>query len=158
MAHTRELEVSTSGEVEVVDLTEQLREVVAGAGVDGGLATIFVTGSTAAITTIEHEPGLAEEDLPEALARLFPRHGDPVVVPGGQESEAGPEVARLDYGHERRWGDGNGHSHVRASFLGPSLTVPVVDGEPTLGTWQQVVLVELDNKPRDRRVVVQVTG
>ena len=133
--------VRTKGEVHVVDLTEEVRRRVRASGVQEGLACVFVAGSTAAITTLEFEPGLAEEDLPQALERLFPRHGQ-----------------GLDYGHERAWHDGNGHSHVRAAFLGPSLTVPVSDGAPVLGTWQQVVLVELDTKPRERRVVVQIVG
>lgn len=133
--------VRTRGEVQVVDLTDEVRKRVRESGVREGIACVFVVGSTAAVTTLEFEPGLAEEDLPNALDRLFPRHG-----------------AGVEYGHERMWRDGNGHSHVRAAFLGPSLTVPVVGGEPVLGTWQQVVLVELDNKPRERRVVVQVVG
>lgn len=140
-AHTEKLSVSTGGEVEIVDLSDRVREVVRGSDVEEGQVLVFVDGSTAAITTIEHEPGLVEEDLPNALDRLFPRHGEGV-----------------EYGHQRRWQDGNGHSHVRASFIGPDLTVPVLGGEPVLGRWQQVVLVELDNKPRDRSVFVQVTG
>lgn len=136
-----EIRVKTKGEVQVVDLTREVAERVRASGVRDGLACVFVTGSTAAITTLEYEPGLTEEDLPAALDRLFPRHGEGV-----------------EYGHERMWHDGNGHSHVRAAFLGPSLTVPVVEGALTLGQWQQIVLVELDNKPRDRRVLVQVVG
>jgi secondary thiamine-phosphate synthase enzyme len=141
MVHTAALHLETEGEVEILDVSDELTREVREADVDEGLATVFVTGSTGAITTIEHEPGLVEEDMPEALDRLFPRHGEGVR-----------------YGHERRWGDGNGHSHVRASFIGPSLTVPVVDGAPELGTWQQVVFVELDNEPRDREILVHVVG
>ncbi|MGQ0534610.1 MAG: secondary thiamine-phosphate synthase enzyme YjbQ [Methanobacteriota archaeon] len=137
-----EIRVKTKGEVEVVDLTAKVRERVRAAGVDEGLACVFVAGSTAAVTTLEFEPGLAEQDLPSALDRLFPRHGSDGV----------------EYGHERAWHDGNGHSHVRAAFLGPSVTVPIVAGDLVLGEWQQIVLVELDNKPRERRVLVQVTG
>lgn len=136
--HGAELRFRTGGEVEVRDLTGELARVVGESGVATGQALLFTTSSTSAITVIEHEPGLVEEDLPAALERLFPRG--------------------LDYGHERRWHDGNGHSHVRATFLKPDLVVPVTEGEPDLGTWQQVVFVELDNKPRDRRVVVRVWG
>lgn len=136
-----EFTVKTKGEVQVVDLTPQVRAKVEASGVREGLACVFVAHSTCAITTIEHEPGLTGEDLPKALDRLFPRHGH-----------------GLEYGHERAWGDGNGHSHIRAAFLGPSVTLPVVDGEVVLGTWQQVVLVELDPRPRERRVLVQVVG
>ena len=125
----------------VVDLTPEVRARVRASGVREGLACVFVAHSTAAVTTLEFEPGLAEEDLPAALERLFPEHGK-----------------ELRYAHERAWQDGNGHSHIRAAFLGPSVTIPVVAGELTLGTWQQVVLVELDKGPRERSVVVQVVG
>lgn len=133
--------MQTKGEVQVVDLTDDVHHAVEASGVREGLACVFVVGSTAAIIALEAEPGLTDEDLPKALDRLFPRHGQ-----------------GLSYGHERAWQDGNGHSHVRASFLGPSLTIPVTQGKLALGTWQQVVLVELDNKPRERRVVIQVLG
>jgi secondary thiamine-phosphate synthase enzyme len=106
--HTADLELSTKGEVEIADLTDRLREVVRESGVATGQCLLFTVSSTSAITVIEHEPGLLR-DLPEALDRLFPRHGEGVM-----------------YGHEEAWHDGNGHSHVRAAFLGPSLTVPVV--------------------------------
>ena len=137
----QEFRVRTKGEVQVVDLTPEVRAKVQASGVREGLACVFVAHSTCAVTTLEFEPGLAEEDLPKALDRLFPRHGQ-----------------GLQYGQERAWHDGNGHSHVRAAFLGPSLTIPVHEGQPVLGTWQQVVLVELDPGPRERRVVVQVVG
>ncbi|MCA1812323.1 MAG: secondary thiamine-phosphate synthase enzyme YjbQ [Halobacteriales archaeon] len=133
--------VRTKGEVHVLDLTPEVRKRVVASGVREGIACVFVAHSTCAITTLEFEPGLAEEDVPNALDRLFPRHG-----PG------------LQYGHERAWHDGNGHSHVRAAFLGPSVTLPVSDGQPVLGTWQQVVLVELDPHPRERTVCLQVVG
>jgi secondary thiamine-phosphate synthase enzyme len=110
---------------------------VSSAGLDAGVATVFVTGSTAGITTIEFEPG-AVADLDRAFERVAPRRGD--------------------YAHHLRWGDDNGSSHVRAAVLGPSLTIPVVGGRPVLGTWQQVVLVEFDTGPRDRHVVIQVMG
>lgn len=131
------IRVSTKARDEILDITQQVQRIVSDSGLENGLACVFVAGSTAAITTVEHEPGLVA-DLQQAMERLYPRD--------------------IDYEHHRRWGDGNGHSHVRASFLGPSLTVPVVDGRLQLGTWQQIVFMELDNKPRTRDVLVQVIG
>jgi len=119
------------------DLTGGVAGAVAETGVTDGIVTVFVPGATAAITTIEFEPGL-RRDFPEAMERFAPRD--------------------LRYLHDESWHDGNGHSHVRASALGPSLTVPVAAGVPVLGTWQQIVLVDFDNRPRDRRVVVTVLG
>lgn len=129
--------LKTSAKDEVVDLTGKVQDIVSGSKVRDGLACVFVPGSTAAVTTVEHEPGLVA-DLQEALERLYPKG--------------------IDYGHHQRWGDGNGHSHVRASFVGPSLTVPVADGRLVLGTWQQIVFMEFDNKPRTRELVVQIVG
>jgi secondary thiamine-phosphate synthase enzyme len=134
---TREFEVATSKEGEVIDVTGKLEEAVGGCGLSKGLATVFVVGSTAAVTTIEYEPGLVK-DFPAMLERVAPRGAA--------------------YEHQRRWHDGNGHSHVKASLVGPSLSVPFVGGAPVLGEWQQVVLVELDVRPRARRVVVQLVG
>ncbi len=136
--HTETLHLSTRPGPQPIDITREVTTAVARSGIADGLACVFTPSSTSAILTNEFEPGLMEEDLPAALERLFPE--------------------RIDYGHEKRWGDGNGHSHVRATFLGPSLTVPVVDGKLALGTWQQVVFLELDNKPRHREVLVQVVG
>lgn len=130
--------LSTKRGPQALDITREVTQAVAKSKILTGLACIFTPSSTSAILTNEFEPGLMEEDIPAALERLFPE--------------------RLDYGHEKRWGDGNGHSHVRASFLGPSLTVPIVDGKLALGEWQQVVFLELDNKPRRRQVIVQVVG
>lgn len=129
--------VRTEAEDEVVDITREVQEAVSGSGVANGLACVFVAGSTAALTTVEYEPGLVS-DLHDAMDRLYPKD--------------------IGYEHHRRWGDGNGHSHVRASMLGPSLTVPVVDGRLLLGTWQQIVFMEFDNKPRTREIAVQVVG
>jgi len=137
-AHSETLELATKRGPHALDITREVTAAVARAKIRTGLACIFTPSSTSAILTNEFEPGLMEEDIPAALERLFPEG--------------------LDYGHEKRWGDGNGHSHVRAIFLGPSLTVPVVDGQLALGTWQQVVFLELDNKPRRREVLVQVVG
>jgi secondary thiamine-phosphate synthase enzyme len=119
------------------DLTEDVSNCLARCGVSEGTVTVFVPGSTAGITTIEYEPGLIR-DFPAAMDRFAPRD--------------------LTYHHDETWHDGNGHSHVRASALGPSLTVPAAAGRLVLGTWQQIVLVDFDNRPRDRRVVVTVIG
>ena len=132
---TKTLEFNTSGEGEVIDLTERVREAVRESGVLNGTATVFVPGSTGAVTTIE--PGL-KKDIMNILERIAPRD--------------------LYYEHEKMWHDHNGHSHVRASLIGPSLTVPIVEGELILGTWQQIVFLELDVRSRRRRVVVQVMG
>jgi secondary thiamine-phosphate synthase enzyme len=134
---TKELHFNTGGEVELIDITEKVNSKLTESGIADGTVTIFVPGSTGAVTTIEYEPGLVK-DLPDALERLFPRG--------------------IVYQHELRWHDGNGHSHVRASFLGPSLTVPFRNSKMLLGTWQQVVFIELDNKRRSRRVILQILG
>ena len=127
----------TSAKDEIIEITGNVQDIVSKSGIDNGLACIFVAGSTAAVTTVEFEPGLVK-DLKEAMDRLYPRG--------------------IDYEHHRRWGDGNGHSHVRAALVGPSLTVPIVDGRLLLGTWQQIVFLEFDNKPRSREVAVQIVG
>ncbi len=137
MVTHREIRVSTVGQDDLIDLTDDVAAVVASTGVMDGVVVAFVVGSTAAVTTIEFEPGLAH-DLPAALELIAPRHGH--------------------YEHEARWHDDNGHSHVRASLIGPSLTIPLVKGKLTLGTWQQVVLFECDTRPRERTVIVQVLG
>jgi secondary thiamine-phosphate synthase enzyme len=134
---TKELHFDTQGEVEIVDITEKVNRELRASDIEAGIVTIFVPGATGAVTTIEYEPGLLE-DLPTALERLFPKG--------------------IAYEHEYRWHDGNGHSHVRASFLGPSLTVPFKDKTLLLGTWQQIVFIELDNKRRSRRIILQILG
>lgn len=137
MVHTQRLTIRTSGQGDAHDLTDRVRQAVRDAAIAEGIVTVFVIGSTAAITTIEFEPG-AIADLNRVLESLAPRNGD--------------------YQHHRRWGDDNGSSHVRAALLGPSVSVPVVGGEPALGTWQQVMLLECDTGPRSRIVVVQIAG
>lgn len=132
-----DLELDSPAELRVYDLTDRLTKTVKASKITTGQALLFTTSSTSAITALEFEPGL-KKDLPLALERLFPKD--------------------LRYHHEDTWHDGNGHSHVRAAFLKPDLTVPVRDGKPLLGQWQQVVFVELDNKPRKRRVSVHVWG
>ena len=135
--HREEFDLSTSGEVEIIDITGRVRDVVRRSGISEGICLVFVPGATGAITTIEYEPGLLE-DFPDALERMVPKG--------------------IEYKHHLRWHDGNGHSHVRASLLGPDLTVPVADGDLLLGTWQQIVFVELDVRRRTRRIVVQIVG
>ena len=128
----------TRGNGHILDLTADVQRVVAESGVTTGHATLMVVGSTAALTTLEYEPGLVEHDIVAALERIAPE--------GGR------------YRHEETWHDDNGHSHVRAALIGPSLALPITDGSVPLGTWQQVVLVDLDTRPRSRTVVVTVVG
>lgn len=132
-----EIRMDTRGEGDMHDLTDRVAQCVASSRISEGTVTVFVPGSTAGITTIEFEPGLLR-DFPEAFERIAPQGAD--------------------YAHDAKWHDGNGHSHVRASLLGPSLTVPVAKGQPVLGTWQQIVLVDFDNRARERHVVVTVMG
>lgn len=129
--------LETRGHTDILDITARVQAAVSQAGIVSGVAVVFVPGSTASITTIEDEPGL-HADLRAALERLAPEDGV--------------------YQHDRRWGDGNGYAHVRAAILGPSVAVPVQGGRLVLGTWQQIVLVDFDNRPRTRRVVIQVLG
>jgi len=137
MFHTT-VQVKTRGEGEIVNLTPRVQQAVTESGVQGGLANVFVTGSTAAVTTIEYEPGVLA-DLLRALAVIAP--------------------ADIAYAHDAAWGDGNGRSHVRAAIVGPALCVPIVGGRLACGTWQQIVLVELDvRSSRERTVHVTVLG
>ena len=129
--------MKTSGRDDIHDITQQVQRQVSESGMKDGIACVFVSGSTAAVTTVEFEPGLVK-DLQEAMERLYPKG--------------------IEYEHHLRWGDGNGHSHVRASMLGPSLVGPFKGGELLLGTWQQIVLMELDVRARSRDIVVQVIG
>ncbi len=137
MIVTDRINFQSKGYGDIIDVTQEVAEQVARANIDSGIATIFVTGSTAGITTIEFEPGLVS-DFKEVWQRLAPDN--------------------IAYSHDRAWGDGNGHSHVRASLLGASLVIPFHDKKLALGTWQQVVLVDFDNRPRSRHVVVQIMG
>jgi len=134
---TDSVAVSTRGDSHMIDLTARVQEVVRRHGFREGQALVFVSGSTAGLTTVEFEPGL-QKDLPAAFERLAP--------------------CGMRYEHEETWHDDNGHSHVRASLLGPSLAVPFRDGRLLLGTWQQIVLVDFDNRPRRREIVVQLHG
>jgi secondary thiamine-phosphate synthase enzyme len=135
--HTGQLRFSTEGDGDVVDLTEGVQSVIESSGVESGTVTVFVPGSTAAVTAMEYEPG-GVEDLKAAFERLVPSAGD--------------------YQHNRLNNDTNSHAHIRAAIVGPSETVPVRDGRLSLGTWQQLVLVDFDDRPRQRTVVVQVIG
>jgi secondary thiamine-phosphate synthase enzyme len=131
------IQVATRGHGDVIDITHRVDEQIRNSGLDSGIVTLFVPSSTSALTTIEYESG-AVQDLQLLFDRIAP-----------------PDA---DYRHNLRWGDGNGHAHVRHALLGPSLVIPFVEGRMTLGTWQQVVLVDFDNRPRSRSVVVQMLG
>jgi secondary thiamine-phosphate synthase enzyme len=131
------LSFQTTGKTDLIDITREVSSRIRESGISDGSVLVFAPGSTAALTTIEYESGVIE-DLKEAIERLAP--------------------AGLHYRHDARWGDGNGYSHVRAALLGPSLTIPVIEGKLVLGTWQQVILCDFDSRPRKRQVIVQVTG
>ncbi len=137
MVGTKTIRLQTKGNNDILDITDFVVAEVASTGIKDGVATVFVVGSTASITTIEFEPGLVA-DFKDALERLVPR--------------------QVPYRHNSTWNEDNGHSHVRASLLGPSVALPVVRGRLPLGTWQQVVLVDFDIRPRSREVIVQVVG
>jgi secondary thiamine-phosphate synthase enzyme len=131
------INLTTHGNSEVVNITDQVSALLQKHKLKEGSATIFVVGSTASITTTEYEPGLIK-DIPEMLERIAP--------------------SGVRYHHDDTWGDGNGHAHVRASFIGPSLVVPFTEGEFVLGMWQQIVLIDFDNRARNRKIVVQFMG
>ena len=137
MVISKSIELRTRGRCDIQDITSQVNQEVAQSGVKNGIVTVFVPGSTGGVTTIEFESGLIS-DLQQMFERVIPTN--------------------IAYKHDLRWGDGNGYAHVRASLLGPSLAVPLVDGRLTLGTWQQIVFVDFDNRPRSRRLIVQIVG
>lgn len=137
MVITRRINVQSKGECDIIDLTAQVEHLVAEAKIDNGTVTLFLSGSTAGLTTIEFESGLLA-DFQRMWEQNVPRN--------------------IPYNHDRRWGDGNGHAHVRASLLGPSLVIPFSAKRLALGTWQQVVLVDFDNRPRSREVILQIMG
>jgi secondary thiamine-phosphate synthase enzyme len=134
---TMTIQIQTRGDADIHDITARVADAVSHSGLKVGIATVFCPSSTSAVTTIEYESGALSD-----LRRLFDE-----IVPQNRE-----------YAHNARWHDGNGHSHIRASLLGPSLTIPFVEGQLTLGTWQQVIYVDFDNKPRRRELIVQVIG
>jgi secondary thiamine-phosphate synthase enzyme len=134
---TKQLSIHTKGEGDILDITSKVDDAVVETKLKNGIVTVFVPGSTGALTTIEYEPGLLK-DFPNMLERIVPKN--------------------LVYEHEKRWHDGNGHSHVRASLIGPSLTVPFANGRLTLGTWQQIIFMELDIRSRVRNLILQIMG
>ena len=134
---SRTIRLNTKGNCDIVDITSEVAREVSDSGISNGTATIFITGSTAGVTTIEFEPGLVA-DFKDMWDRMIPQN--------------------IPYQHDRAWGDGNGHSHVRASLLSASLTVPFMNKRLSLGTWQQIVLLDFDNRSRSREIVVQVIG
>jgi secondary thiamine-phosphate synthase enzyme len=138
MVKTETIKVKTKGNCDIVNITEQTAEAAAKSQILAGTITLFNVGSTAGITTTEYEPGLIDHDIAAAFERLAPVNGP--------------------YEHEKTWHDDNGHSHVRAAVLGPSLSIPIVDGRLTLGTWQQIILVDFDTRPRTRTVICQIVG
>ncbi|MFA5554364.1 MAG: secondary thiamine-phosphate synthase enzyme YjbQ [Phycisphaerae bacterium] len=136
MVKTEKLQIPTKGNNHVVDITENVAGAVEKSGIKDGVVTIFNVGSTAGITTTEYEPGLVNHDLNAMFEKIAPANGR--------------------YEHEETWHDDNGHSHTRASLLGPSLSVPIVNGELTLGTWQQIILIDFDTRARTRTVICQI--
>jgi len=132
-----EIKIQTNGEVDLIDITSDVQSIVSKSKINDGLVCVFVAGSTGAVTTIEFEPGLMK-DLPRALEKIAPKG--------------------IHYDHHETWHDDNGHSHVRASLMSPSLTIPIKNGKILHGTWQQVVFVELDTRPRSRNLTVQIVG
>lgn len=137
MTHQQQITIRTAGHGDMHDLTTRIADIVSASGIQVGTVNVFNVGSTAAVGTIEFESGL-QRDLPEILDKLIP--------------------PSRDYGHEQAWHDGNGHSHLQATLLGPSLTVPIADGKPVLGTWQQIFHLECDVRGRQRTVIVTVIG
>ncbi|HEX6384088.1 MAG TPA: secondary thiamine-phosphate synthase enzyme YjbQ [Anaerolineae bacterium] len=134
---TQSIQLETTGNADVVDITTPVARAVQETGLTSGTVTVFCPSATSAVTTLEYESGCISD-----LQRLFDEIADP----------------ERHYAHNARWGDGNGHSHIRAALLGPSLTVPFVDGRLTLGTWQQIIYVDFDNRPRRRELILQVLG
>jgi len=133
----KRIQISTNGQGETINVTSEIAREVGNSGVNSGTVTVFIPGSTAGITTIEYEPGLVSD-----MEMMWDR-----VVP-----------ADLSYEHNKAWGDGNGHSHVRASLLGPSITIPFINKRLTLGTWQQIVITDFDVRPRSREIILQIMG
>ena len=136
-AYSSELKITTKREGEIVDITGYIQDKIAESGIKDGMCLIFCPGSTGGLSTIEYEPGLMQ-DIPEALEK---------IAPSGK-----------DYAHNHTWGCDNGRSHVRATLIGPDITVPVTEGKAVLGTWQQIVFLELDTRGRNRRIIVKVVG
>jgi secondary thiamine-phosphate synthase enzyme len=134
---TESIDISTQGHTDIIDITQEVQKLIAQSELRAGSVTVFISGSTAAVTSIEYEPGLLK-DLPEAFEKFAP--------------------TGVTYHHDATWGDGNGYAHVRAALVGASFTVPFQNGRLLLGTWQQIVVIDFDNRPRKRSVVVQMVG
>jgi secondary thiamine-phosphate synthase enzyme len=137
MVVTKKIGIRTQGECDLIDITPQVQREVAESAMSSGTVTVFISGSTAGVTTIEYESGVLK-DLQDMWSRLVPRN--------------------IPYKHDSRWGDGNGYAHVRASLLGPSLVVPFSGKHLQLGTWQQIIVADFDNRPRSREIVLQIMG
>jgi len=137
MIKTKSISLSTRGDTDIIDITDKVSRLIEESEIKSGIVTIFVPGSTGGLTTVEYEPGLIK-DLKEVFEELYPY--------------------KKNWAHNATWGDGNGASHIRASMLGPSLTVPFVDGEMTLGTWQQIIFIDFDVRSRTRKLIVQIMG
>ena len=137
MVITKKIKINTKGDTDIIDITSQVTSIVSKASINNGLVTIFVSGSTGALSTVEYEPGLVQ-DLKKLFEKIAPKAGT--------------------YQHNLRWHDGNGYAHVRATLMGPSISVPFVNGKMELGTWQQIIFIDFDNRPRSREIVVQVIG
>ncbi|MGD1835907.1 MAG: secondary thiamine-phosphate synthase enzyme YjbQ [Nitrososphaeraceae archaeon] len=134
---TKYIELNSNGENDIINITSDVKNIVYNSKLKNGIVVLFVEGSTASITTIEYEPGLIK-DFPRMLERIVPKE--------------------IDYEHNNTWHDGNGHSHTRASLIGPSLTIPVINSELSLGIWQQIVFLEMDIRARKRKIVIQLMG
>lgn len=137
MVKTEHLKLSTRGRDDVIEITDKVEDFVARSALRNGLVTVFVVGSTASVTTIEYEPGLVK-DIKQIDEKLIP--------------------SDVSYAHDQTWGDANGYAHLRAAIIGPALTIPLEDGKMTLGTWQQIVVIDHDNRPRTREIIIQVMG
>ena len=133
----KSMRINTNGDCDIIDITSEIARAVTSSNISNGIATIFISGSTAGVTTIEYEPGLIT-DLKAMWERVIPK--------------------TIQYQHDRAWGDGNGHSHIRSSLLGPSLIIPFINKRLALGTWQQIVIVDFDNRPRSREIITQMIG
>ena len=134
---TKTAQIETRGENDMINITGQTSKALEESELQDGIVTVFISGSTAAITTIEYEPGL-KQDFPRMLSRIVPKN--------------------IEYQHDNTWHDGNGHSHIKASLIGPSMTIPFKDGNLMLGTWQQIVLLETYTRPRQRKIILQIIG
>jgi secondary thiamine-phosphate synthase enzyme len=137
MIYSETISLSTKGFSDILDITHHVDGVIGHSGIENGLVTVFCSGSTGAITTIEYESGVLR-DLQKAIEKIAP--------------------SNIPYEHDKRWGDGNGFSHVRAALMKPSLTIPLMQGRLTLGTWQQIVFIDFDNRKRDRNILVHIIG